>query len=66
MANNTKTTKVIDTDYQKLTVVGLQMIQVQIEQDGQEAYIDLSRNEARLLAKTLIQHCDEAENKLNK
>jgi len=56
-----KLTKVIDTDYQNLTVVGLQMIQVQIEQDDQDAYIDLSRNEARELARVLLEHCNEAE-----
>lgn len=56
-----KISEVIDTDYQKLTVVGVQMIQVQIEQDDQDAYIDLSRNEARELARVLIEHCDQAD-----
>jgi hypothetical protein len=56
-----KLTKVIDTDYQKLTVLGSQMIQVQIEQDDQDAYIDINRAEARELARILVEHCNESE-----
>ena len=56
-----KITKVIDTEEQKLTVVGVQMLQIQIEQDDSDAYIDLNRNEARQLAETILKHCEEAE-----
>jgi len=56
-----KITKVLDDSYQSLTVVGVQNIQVQIYQDDQDAYIDLSRNEAKELARVLLEHCKEAE-----
>ena len=56
-----KHTQILDNDYQRLAVNGLQIIQIQIEQDGDDAFIDLSRNEARKLAQTIIDHCDEAE-----
>ncbi len=48
-------------DVQRLEVVGGQILQMQIEQDMQDAYIDLSRNEARELARVLLELCDEAE-----
>lgn len=56
-----KITKILDDSYQNLTVVGVQNIQVQIYQDDQDAYIDLSRNEAKELARVLLEHCKEAE-----
>ena len=56
-----KITKVLDTMQQQLAVVGTQMLQVQIYQDDQDAYIDLSRKEAKELARVLLEHCKEAE-----
>ena len=56
-----KITKILDDSYQQLKVVGTQNIQVQIYQDDQDAYIDISRNEAKELAKVLLEHCKEAE-----
>ena len=56
-----KITKILDDNYQQLKVVGTQSIQVQIYQDDQDAYIDLSRNEAKELAKVLLEHCKETE-----
>jgi hypothetical protein len=41
--------KVIDTDRRKLIIIEGEMIQIQIEQDEDEAFIDLSRKEARNL-----------------
>jgi hypothetical protein len=56
-----KITELLNDDYQKLKVVGTQMIQLQIMQDDEDAYIDLSRNEAKELAKALLEHCKEVE-----
>lgn len=56
-----KVTEVIETAYKTLKVVGIQIIQIQIEQDSQDAYIYLSRNEARELARVILEHCDEAD-----
>lgn len=58
---SSKITKILDDSHQNLTVVGTQNIQVQIYQDDQDAYIDLSRNEAKELARVLLEHCKEAE-----
>lgn len=51
-------TDLINTDDQKLIIIGTNSIQLQIEQDDQEAYIDLSRKEARELAEKLIIHAE--------
>lgn len=56
-----KITELLNDDYQYLKVVGTQMIQLQITQDDEGAYIDLSRSEAKELAKALLEHCKEAE-----
>lgn len=56
-----KHTQILDNDYQRLAVNGLQMIQIQIEQDGDDAFIDLNRKEAKQLAQAILDHCKEAE-----
>lgn len=54
-----KVTVLIDNEYQNLTVVGTNMIQVQVEQDDTDGFIDLSRDDARELARVLLEHCGE-------
>jgi len=62
-----KTTKLINEHIEYLdepkvlTVLGIHIIQIQIEYDGQEAYIDLSKKQSRELASTLIEHCDAVD-----
>ena len=50
--------KVITTSYKELTLVKNEKIQIQIEQDCQEAYIDLTKSEALKVAKAIIQFCE--------
>ncbi len=57
----TANTTIVKDGKRTLTVLGFSMIQIQIDQDFQDAYIDLSRKEARELAKTLIDHCDKGD-----
>lgn len=56
-----KITTLIEDDLQELKIVGTQMPQLQVAQAGNEAYIDLTRNQARALAEALIAHCNEAD-----
>ena len=46
--------KVITTSYKELTLVKNKKIQIQIEQDGQDAYIDLTEKQALKLADAII------------
>ncbi len=54
-----KITEILNDEYQLLRVLGNQIIQLQIGQDGSDAYIDLSRREAKELAKVLLEHSKE-------
>ena len=47
----------------EIKVVGIQCPQIQFEcyDDDVSGFVDLSRNEARELARVLIMHCDEAD-----
>ena len=50
--------KVITTSYKELTLVKNEKIQIQIAQDGQDAYIDLTKSEALKVAKAIKQFCE--------
>lgn len=61
-------TKVVDCDSsrnyedQRINVVtnsSTHEIQIQIEQDGESAYVDLTKYQALKFAKAITRHCDE-------
>ena len=49
--------KVITTSYKELTLVKDEKIQIQIEQDGQDAYIDLTKEQALKVANVILELC---------
>ena len=54
-------TQIINTYEQKLAIKGTSLIQIQIEQQNDSAFITLSRDDARRLAIGLIVHCDKGD-----